>query len=265
MSNFNGLHPDRRRVQQNLNRVPGFPLPLFGLEESAACIIYRKFGHMPSVHFVADYEHKVDELLSQHSPDEAMKVAVGGHFDMIGGIEVDIIAGAGLGPEMSVLDLGCGSGRTAIPLAARFPTIEYTGIDVVQRLLDYAAGKCPPHFKFICHQEVTIPLPDGSIDIAVAFSLFTHLLHEETYCYLAELRRVLKPGGVLILSFLEFASARHWQTFMDTVAARRASAHHQLNMFFEEPALRLWADKIGFTVERIDRQHPIGQTLAFLR
>jgi ubiquinone/menaquinone biosynthesis C-methylase UbiE len=95
--------------------------------------------------------------------------------------------------------------------------------------------------------------------------LFTHLLHEETYCYLAELRRVLKPGGLLILSFLEFASERHWQTFMDTVNARRTTARHQLNMFIEESALRLWASKIWFSVKQVDRKHPIGQTIAFLR
>jgi ubiquinone/menaquinone biosynthesis C-methylase UbiE len=129
---------------------------------------------MPSVHFVEDYERNVDKFLSHHPLDEAMQLAVGGHFDLISGIEVDIITAAGLTPEMSVLDLGCGSGRTAIPLATIFPKIDYTGIDVVQRLLDYATSKCPPHFRFLCHQDVTIPLPDGRIDITIAFSLFVH-------------------------------------------------------------------------------------------
>ena len=220
---------------------------------------------MPSVHFVEDYERKVDDLVRQHPIDEAMELAVGGKFEQMGAIEAETLATAGAGDGMTVLDLGCGSGRAAIPLAARFPNINYVGIDVVQRMLDYAASRCPPHFRFVCHQDVTIPLPDSSIDIAAAFSLFTHLLHEETYCYLQEIRRVLNPGGLLVLSYLEFSRADHWEHFQQTVNARKSGAQHQLNMFFEELVLRLWASKIGFSVEQIDRKHPIGQTIAFLR
>ena len=220
---------------------------------------------MPSVHFVDDYERYLDNLLSQYPLDEAMSLAVGGDYDRIGVMEADIVAMSGLFDGMSVLDLGCGSGRTATHIAARFPGISYTGIDVVQRLLNYAAKRCPPHFRFVCHHEVDIPLPDGAIDIAVAFSLFTHLLHEETYCYLQELHRVLKPDALLVMSFLEFSREGHWPIFQATVDARKQNARNPLNMFIEEPVLRLWANKIGFTVELIDQKHPIGQTIAFLR
>jgi ubiquinone/menaquinone biosynthesis C-methylase UbiE len=220
---------------------------------------------MPSVHFVEDYERYLDGLLSQYPLDEAMSLAVGGDYDRIGAMEADIVAMSGLSDEMFVLDLGCGSGRTATHIAARFPGISYTGIDVVQRLLNYAATRCPPHFQFVCHHGVDIPLPDGAMDIAVAFSLFTHLLHEETFCYLQELRRVLKPNAVLIISFLEFSREAHWSIFQATVDARKHNDRNPLNMFIEENVLRLWASKIGFTVEQVDRGHPIGQTVASLR
>jgi ubiquinone/menaquinone biosynthesis C-methylase UbiE len=219
---------------------------------------------MPA-HFVDDYERLVDNLLSRYPLDEAMSLAVGGAYDQIGAIEADIALACGLSGELSILDLGCGSGRAASHIAKRLPTVNYVGIDVIQRLLTYAASKCPPHFRFICHQSLDIPLPNATIDIAVAFSLFTHLLHEETFCYLQELRRVLKPNAVLAISFLEFARDDHWSIFEGTVAERERNIRTHLNIFIEENVLRLWAGKIGFSVENIDRNHPLGQTVAFLR
>lgn len=220
---------------------------------------------MPNAHFVEDYERHVDNLLRQYPLDEAMSLAVGGAYDLIGAQEVDILSAVGLSNGMSVLDLGCGSGRTASQLGKRFPEINYVGIDVVQRLLDYAATKCPKHFRFVCRQDVNIPLADGMVDIAVAFSLFTHLLHEETFCYLQELHRVMKPNGMLIITFLEFAREAHWPIFEATVQVRKDNARDHVNMFIEENALRLWASKIGYMIERIDREDPIGQSVAYLR
>lgn len=220
---------------------------------------------MPSVHFVEDYERHLDNLLMHYPLDEAMSLAVGGSYDVIGALAGDILSAAGLSNGMSLLDLGCGSGRVATNIAARFKNVRYTGIDVVQRMLDYAATKCPPHFQFICHHGVDIPLPDGTIDIAIAFSLFTHLLHEETYCYLQELHRVLKPDVLFIMSFLEFFRDGHWSIFQGTVDARKQHSKVPLNMFIEEAVLRLWASKTGFRIEKIDRESPLGQTVAFLR
>jgi len=214
---------------------------------------------------VEDYERLVDNLLRQYPLDEAMSLAVGGAYDQIGAIEADIISACGLSSEMSILDLGCGSGRAASHIAKRFPNVNYVGIDIIQRLLSYAANKCPPHFRFICHQGLDIPLPSATIDIAVAFSLFTHLLHEETFCYLQELRRVLKPNAMLAISFLEFAREDHWSTFQGTVNERKRNTRTHLNIFIEENVLRLWTRKIGFAFQNIDRKHPLGQTVAFLR
>ena len=205
--------------------------------------------------------------MSLYPLDKAMSLAVGGEgeYNTIGAIEADILAESGLSNQMSILDLGCGSGRAASHIAKWFPNVSYVGIDVVQRLLSYAATKCPSHFRFICHHELDIPLPSATIDIAVAFSLFTHLLHEETFCYLQDLWRVLKPDALLIISFLEFARESHWPVFQDTVYGRRRNHKTFLNVFIEENALRLWASKIGFTVQNVDRNHPLGQTVAFLR
>ena len=45
----------------------------------------------------------------------------------------------------------------------------------------------------------TLPLPDAGFDLVLAFSVFTHIAAPETQ-WLAELRRILRPGGVAYLT-----------------------------------------------------------------
>jgi ubiquinone/menaquinone biosynthesis C-methylase UbiE len=218
---------------------------------------------MPSVHFVEDYERHVAELMASHPLDEAMSLAVGGQYDQFGKLMTDILVNLGVRDGMSLVDLGCGSGRLAKYLGMHFHDLSYIGIDIVQALLDYAQKQCPAHFRFIKHQEVSIPVTSESADAVVAFSVFTHLLHEETYLYMSDARRVIAPGGKLIFSYLEFGAPHHWRVFEDTVGARKQNARYPLNMFIEQPVIRLWADKLDFKVESIGPS-PLGQNLAVL-
>ena len=142
---------------------------------------------------------------------------------------------------MSVVDLGCGSGRTAIQIARRLPTCTYVGIDVVQDLLDHAKSICPPGYRFIRSTEVSFPLPDASADLIIGFSVFTHLLHEECYAYLQDAARVLRPGGKFVFSFFEFARADQWTIFAETVESRKADTFGHMNTFVERNAIEAWS------------------------
>ena len=62
-------------------------------------------------------------------------------------------------------------------------------------MLDFAKTKCPAHFQFIRREDLAIPISDASVDLVFAFSLFSHLKHEETFIYLEHAHRVLRPGG----------------------------------------------------------------------
>lgn len=228
---------------------------------------------MAKFHFVEDYEAHVERLLAAHSIDEAMSLAVGGRFHEIGEIEKDILKHAGLQEGMALVDIGCGSGRLAHVLGESM-SIDYLGTDIVQSLLDYAATKCPGDYQFTLHRELSVPAEDASADMVSAFSVFTHLLHEETYIYLEDSRRVLKKGGRLVFSFLEFGSGNdiHWPIFADTVQRQRTQTLPALNMFIERNAIAAWCAHLGYEIVEIisgnDAPYagdPLGQSTAILR
>jgi len=214
---------------------------------------------------IDDYELQVAMLTSIHPIDKAMSMAVGGNYDETGSLQADLLESLGLKDRMSVVDLGCGSGRTAKYLGKRFPNLSYTGIDIVQALLDYAKQQCPDHFRFIRNTDVKLPVRSAGIDMVVAFSLFTHLLHEETFCYLQESHRALRGGGTLVFSFLQFGQPHHWTAFEDALWVHKRKKRRPLNVFIEEDVIGVWAEKIGFVVETMIRDHPLGQTIAVLR
>lgn len=222
-------------------------------------------------HFVEDYERHVDHLLSAHPLHEAMSLAVGGHYEEFKVILAEVLVQNGLRDGMRLVDLGCGSGRAAKGISDRVQ-IDYLGIDIIPKLLTYAASVCPKHYRFACHRELSIPADDASADMLCAFSLFTHLLHEESYIYLQEAYRVLKPGGKVVMSFLEFAAPAHWTIFVPTIQNRRGNARAPLNMFIERNAIDVWCSHLGFRrLEFVDCGEPrwngaaLGQALAVLQ
>jgi ubiquinone/menaquinone biosynthesis C-methylase UbiE len=232
--------------------------------------IAREDEQMAKFHFIEDYERHVANLIAAHPIDEAMSLAVGGSYELVGGIEHDLLRHLGLKDGMALMDLGCGSGRLAAALSRDFD-LDYTGTDIVQSLLDYAAAKTRPTYRFLLNRELNLPVADQSQDFFTAFSVFTHLLHAETFIYLDEAKRVLKPGGKAVFSFIEFANPDHWETFRYTVEATRNNDQPHLNMFIERAAIECWARRLGFAApEFIDAAaapwggHPLGQSIAIL-
>jgi SAM-dependent methyltransferase len=180
-----------------------------------------------------------------------MKLAVGGEFEAMGFLELETLKHFGLGADSYLIDVGCGSGRLAKPLS-QYLKGRYLGIDIVPELVDYArriVGR--PDWRFELAGGLSIPEKDGEADVVCFFSVFTHLLHEQTYVYLQEAKRVLKPGGRIVFSFLDFTIPDHWHVFESTVAALGVNSDF-LNVFIGKDAIRVWAEHLGLHVQAIE-------------
>lgn len=126
---------------------------------------------------------------------------------------------AGLRPSTRVLDMGCGPGRIAAPLARYLDAGSYEGFDVDPESIRWGQRVITarhPNFRFRLAEvrnaqyrpdsgaEATsygFPYPSDDFDLALALSLFTHLRPDETEHYLRETARVLRPGGRLAGTF----------------------------------------------------------------
>jgi SAM-dependent methyltransferase len=192
-------------------------------------------------------QHVASQLETNDSEDVAMEQAVGGDFEWIGRIERSLLVSVGLKPDGSVVDVGCGSGRLAKPLSD-YLTGNYLGTDVVPDLISYARRLVNrPDWTFQVVDSLSIPAPDHSADLVCFFSVFTHLLHEETFTLLEEAKRVLKSDGCIVFSFLEFAVPGHWAVFEATKAAMGTALH--LNQFMSRDAIDVWAEHLDLEVD----------------
>ncbi|MBI5426148.1 MAG: class I SAM-dependent methyltransferase [Opitutae bacterium] len=220
---------------------------------------------MTDTHSRSAYQRHVAALEERIQRDQALRQAIGGEFIAVGKLEHFLLRSLRLADGHLLADIGCGSGRLAAQLAP-FPAIRYIGCDVVPALLDYARELCQrPDWRFVATEGQAIPCDDAVADYACFFSVFTHLLHEDTYRYFHEVKRVLKPGGTFVFSFLEFAVPCHWDTFAASYIRQEHGRH--LNQFLDRDAIRAFAAHAGFEIVSIhdgDKPHfPIPEEIVW--
>jgi SAM-dependent methyltransferase len=125
-------------------------------------------------------------------------------------------------PDSTVLDIGCGCGRTAQTLRdshfryAPFFKGRYVGVDIDAEAIDWCKRNFPAdRFSFYCLNKYSsvynpsgrsgtkleLPVESGSVDFVICGSLFTHLLEDECINYLEEIYRVLRVGGRAFTTF----------------------------------------------------------------
>jgi SAM-dependent methyltransferase len=106
-----------------------------------------------------------------------------------------------------IVELGCGAARLARSLLQRFPDSEVTGleVDAVQMAKNRAAPQ--PRLRFVDAGAEAIPFPDASFDLALMLKSLHHVPLPRMAQALAEVARVLRPGGHLYVSEPVYAGA----------------------------------------------------------
>jgi SAM-dependent methyltransferase len=128
-------------------------------------------------------------------------VAAGGspyYADLV----VDALGQSGfeLEVDQAVLDFGCSSGRVVRVLAAAFPDVEWHGCDPIEEAIAWAAGNLDG-IEFL-HSPEMPPLPygDARFDAVFAISIWSHFSEPAALGWAAEMGRVIRPGGRLVLT-----------------------------------------------------------------
>lgn len=95
------------------------------------------------------------------------------------------------------LDFGCGCGRVARWLGTAEPVSHLRGVDVDVAQVRWARRRLQRDFTVI-RPSPPLAFEPESFDVVYAISIFTHLNEREQFDWLAELARILRPGGLLI-------------------------------------------------------------------
>lgn len=110
-----------------------------------------------------------------------------------------------------LLDLGCGTGTLAIALKQHCPRLAVYGVDADGDILALARRKAR-EARFEVHLQQgragALPFADRSFDSVVSTLMFHHLLPEAKREALAEVRRVLRPGGAVLIA--DFGRSPAW-------------------------------------------------------
>ena len=99
-----------------------------------------------------------------------------------------------LGSMQRILDFGCGTGLLSAHLGAFAEQV--IGLDVS---LDSLRASHASHSQRVAYHGSGIPIQDGTIDAAVASCVFHHIEPERRANALSELKRVLAPGGLMVI------------------------------------------------------------------
>ena len=154
---------------------------------------------------------------------------------------------------LAVADIGCGEGRFSRMLAERGAHV--FGIDVTTEMARVAAGRATPNVKHAVASAERLPFRAGALDLCISYVTLVDIVGFREA--IAEMARVLRPGGQVVAANLGFVTAGGW--LRDDANNR---VHYQLDRYANE-----WARTFDWVGVRIVNWHrPLSAYMgAYLR
>jgi SAM-dependent methyltransferase len=150
---------------------------------------------------------------------------------------------AGIRPGDRVLDLGCGAGEFTAEIARAGATA--VGVDVAETALARARSGHPGLDLRLAPIDGPLPLEDSELDVVFSSEVIEHVA--DTAHWLSEVRRVLSPGGRLLITTPSHGRLR---VALGGVERYSEPLGDHLHLYTRR-SLREVLDELGFTVDSV--------------
>jgi ubiquinone/menaquinone biosynthesis C-methylase UbiE len=136
---------------------------------------------------------------------------------------------------LRILDVGCGTGQLASRVRSAFPRAQIWGVDLVSSMLNKGAERWRRHYGHIFPVQgdsERLPFATSAFDVVTCANSFHHYPHQERA--IAEMHRVLRPGGRLMLLDGYRDAPWGWFIYDVCVASVEGAVHHASARRFRE-------------------------------
>jgi ubiquinone/menaquinone biosynthesis C-methylase UbiE len=160
---------------------------------------------------------------------------------------------AGGGAEgKRLLDVACGTGRTLAQMAEAHPALKLYGLDLSPYYVQEARGTLDhvPDVSLVAENAEHMPFADGLFDVVTSVYLFHELPKNARRRVLAEMYRVLRPGGLLVIEdSAQYADAEEIRFFLERFPE---DFHEPFFRDYLRDDLAVPLAEAGFEVERVE-------------
>jgi ubiquinone/menaquinone biosynthesis C-methylase UbiE len=165
---------------------------------------------MPHKHGVAQSDHHHGDLLIHQARLYDLRIRLSGRRGRRW--RADLARRLDLRPGDRALDVACGTGRLAFELAGYLaPDGSVDGVDAATEMVDRAAAtnnrlRLPVKFQTALAQQ--LPFPDDTFNAVTCTLALHHIAHDGRREAIEEMRRVLQPGGRLLIADIQTPTSR---------------------------------------------------------
>ena len=130
--------------------------------------------------------------------NESLKFS-GADSDFFSEQKVEVVRRREKADDLKILDLGCGDGNSATFFTQHFNNCSYPGLDTSQESIALAEARELAGCSFQTYDGEHLPFESTAFDVVFVACVFHHIAPDRHSDLLAEIKRVLRPGGRLYI------------------------------------------------------------------